>query len=190
LDELTRSLEKFSTSININCYDTLYSYCLVATIYTRHSRYEVHTSAHLSEPSAIEKLHDTAENNTSFEPITYSFIANAPSVGPMGTLTPRPSAVDESDMELYTINPPLDETDATEPEFSLPPVDGGKDAWLFLFSAFVLEILVWGNTSVSPAPKQTNAHSTDTSQAFLSLSVYFKNTTPRTHHLPAPGIYP
>ncbi|KAL1301816.1 hypothetical protein AAFC00_006004 [Neodothiora populina] len=28
--------------------------------------------------------------------------------------------------------------------FSLPPADGGKDAWLFLTSAFVLEALVWG----------------------------------------------
>jgi hypothetical protein len=108
----------------------------------------------------------------------------------METLTPRPTAVNESDMELYAINPDLDETRATEPEFSLPPVDGGKDAWLFLFSAFVLEILVWGNTSVSSAHNQTNVHSTDTSQASLSLSVYFKNTTPRIHHLPAPEIYP
>ncbi|KAH7108856.1 major facilitator superfamily domain-containing protein [Dendryphion nanum] len=62
----------------------------------------------------------------------------------METLTPRPTAVHESDMELYDINPDLGETRATELEFSLPPVDGGKDAWLFLFSAFVLEILVWG----------------------------------------------
>ncbi|KAH7389608.1 major facilitator superfamily domain-containing protein [Phaeosphaeria sp. MPI-PUGE-AT-0046c] len=31
-----------------------------------------------------------------------------------------------------------------EIDFSLPPVDGGKNAWLFLFSAFLLEILVWG----------------------------------------------
>ncbi|OAL46661.1 MFS general substrate transporter [Pyrenochaeta sp. DS3sAY3a] len=31
-----------------------------------------------------------------------------------------------------------------EHEFSLPPVDGGKDAWLFLAAAFVLEVLVWG----------------------------------------------
>ncbi|KAF4338333.1 MFS monocarboxylate transporter [Fusarium beomiforme] len=30
------------------------------------------------------------------------------------------------------------------PEFSLPPVDGGKDAWLFLFASFFLEALVWG----------------------------------------------
>ncbi|KAK2468034.1 hypothetical protein H9L39_20256, partial [Fusarium oxysporum f. sp. albedinis] len=29
------------------------------------------------------------------------------------------------------------------PEFSLPPVDGGKDAWLFLFASFFLEALVW-----------------------------------------------
>ena len=29
-------------------------------------------------------------------------------------------------------------------EFSLPPVDTGKDAWLFLLACFVLEALVWG----------------------------------------------
>ncbi|KAF2802759.1 MFS general substrate transporter [Mytilinidion resinicola] len=29
-------------------------------------------------------------------------------------------------------------------EFSLPPVDGGKDAWLFLAACFVVEALVWG----------------------------------------------
>lgn len=31
-----------------------------------------------------------------------------------------------------------------ENEFSLPPVDGGKDAWLFLAAAFMIELLVWG----------------------------------------------
>ena len=29
-------------------------------------------------------------------------------------------------------------------EFSLPPVDRGKDAWLLLMGAFVLEMVVWG----------------------------------------------
>ncbi|KAI4861419.1 MFS general substrate transporter [Hypoxylon rubiginosum] len=29
-------------------------------------------------------------------------------------------------------------------EFSLPPVDGGKDAWLFLAACFAIEALVWG----------------------------------------------
>ena len=29
-------------------------------------------------------------------------------------------------------------------EFSLPPVDGGKDAWLFLAAAWAIEALVWG----------------------------------------------
>lgn len=33
-----------------------------------------------------------------------------------------------------------------EHEFSLPPVDGGKDAWLFLTAAFIVEVLVWGMT--------------------------------------------
>ena len=30
---------------------------------------------------------------------------------------------------------------------SLPPVDGGKVAWLFLAAAFVVEALVWGTCS-------------------------------------------
>lgn len=29
-------------------------------------------------------------------------------------------------------------------EFSLPPVDTGKDAWFFLAACFVIEALVWG----------------------------------------------
>lgn len=29
-------------------------------------------------------------------------------------------------------------------EFSLPPVDKGKDAWLCLAGAFFLELMVWG----------------------------------------------
>ena len=37
-------------------------------------------------------------------------------------------------------------TDAKAPTSaqSLPPVDKGKDAWLFLFAATVCEMLVWG----------------------------------------------
>lgn len=29
-------------------------------------------------------------------------------------------------------------------EFSLPRVDGGKEAWLFLAGSFFIEALVWG----------------------------------------------
>ncbi|KAM0230279.1 hypothetical protein ACHAP5_011402 [Fusarium lateritium] len=42
----------------------------------------------------------------------------------------------------------FDDIETLSPEvhtqFSLPPVDGGKDAWLFLFASFLLEALVWG----------------------------------------------
>jgi hypothetical protein len=31
-------------------------------------------------------------------------------------------------------------------EFSLPPVDSGKDAWLFLAACFVMEALIWGES--------------------------------------------
>ncbi|CAN9464247.1 unnamed protein product [Alternaria alternata] len=71
-------------------------------------------------------------------------MVTAPYADPMESPPPRSAAVNESDMELRANNRDLDEMRATEPEFSLPPVDGGMAAWLFLFSAFVLEILVWG----------------------------------------------
>jgi hypothetical protein len=32
----------------------------------------------------------------------------------------------------------------SEAGHSLPPTDGGKDAWLFLFSCFMLEAMIWG----------------------------------------------
>lgn len=42
--------------------------------------------------------------------------------------------------ESATFTPPEEEGQ----QFSLPPADGGKDAWLFLTAAFILEALVWG----------------------------------------------
>lgn len=55
------------------------------------------------------------------------------------------TSTDQTDIELESINALRhQENDAAESGFSLPPVDGGKDAWLFLLSAFVLEVLVWG----------------------------------------------
>lgn len=37
-----------------------------------------------------------------------------------------------------------DSTSGERHEFSLPPVDRGKDAWLFLAACFIVEALVWG----------------------------------------------
>ncbi|CAK5280457.1 unnamed protein product [Mycena citricolor] len=41
---------------------------------------------------------------------------------------------------------------AEEQAISLPPIDGGFRAWLFIFCAFILECLVWG-FPFSPAPQ-------------------------------------
>ena len=46
-----------------------------------------------------------------------------------------------SENVMHTIESP---TENREFEFSLPPVDRGKDAWLFLAAAFIVEALVWG----------------------------------------------
>lgn len=34
-------------------------------------------------------------------------------------------------------------------EFSLPPVDRGKDAWFFLAACFFVEALTWGTNKLS-----------------------------------------
>jgi len=58
---------------------------------------------------------------------------------------------------LNDLSNPLGHNDTSEPdavqgslgqlshhEFSLPPADGGKAAWLFLAAGFVVEALIWG----------------------------------------------
>ena len=52
-------------------------------------------------------------------------------------------------------------SDANEPSngdegFSLPPTDGGKDAWLCLFSCFMLEALIWGTCCLCPTQFTTS----------------------------------
>ena len=42
------------------------------------------------------------------------------------------------------VPPPSTRNEHENHEFSLPPADGGKDAWLFLAAGFVVEALVWG----------------------------------------------
>jgi hypothetical protein len=143
------------------------------------------------ETSALERLHGTAENNTSFPPATYErnhAIATASSRCTMENSAPRLIPVNEPDIELRVINSHLDQTRTTEFEFSLPSVDRGKDAWLFLSAAFILEILVWGTTSTASAANWINLNSTNLSQASLSHLVFFKNITPQIHRVPVPEI--
>ena len=46
-----------------------------------------------------------------------------------------------TDVELSTTFDRIDEN----AEFSLPPADGGSDAWKFLASTFIFEALTWGS---------------------------------------------
>jgi hypothetical protein len=70
-----------------------------------------------------------------------------------------------------------------DPEFSLPPVDGGKDAWLFLAGAFMIEALVWGMCLVLDPVElrlRSNVH-----QVSHSHLVSFSPTTPAIPNSPA-----
>ena len=57
------------------------------------------------------------------------------------------------DQQLHEVDTihldPIDEGAAERAAQALPPVDGGRDAWIALASCFVLEALVWGLVAVA-----------------------------------------
>ena len=61
---------------------------------------------------------------------------------------------------------------------SLPQVDGGKQAWLFLSACFMLEALVWGRKS----PLNLSDNVLKGSQASHSPMASSKSTTATTHY--------
>jgi hypothetical protein len=83
-----------------------------------------------------------------------------------------------------------------EHEFSLPPVDGGKDAWLYLIAAFFIEMLVWGKDLQYNRPFKMHKHiihaedMADRNQAFPSPTEFSKSTTVAMNRLPAAGTSP
>lgn len=71
---------------------------------------------------------------------------------------------------------------------SLPPMDGGKEAWLFLISCFMIECLVWGRL-----PGRVCLHVQATysdSQRFHSPLASSRAITAPTSHSPAPVTSP
>ena len=58
---------------------------------------------------------------------------------------------------------------------SLPPIDGGKDAWLFLAACFVVEALVWGKALDGQFLPSDSTHTTKVSP---SPTVSSRSTTP------------
>jgi len=62
-----------------------------------------------------------------------------------GTRTNKPDDVFTSSGDITDVESPSPLEAQPRNEFQqLPPVDGGKDAWLFLAACFILECLVWG----------------------------------------------
>ena len=65
-------------------------------------------------------------------------------------------------------------------ERNLPPVDGGKEAWLFLAACFIIEALIWGRLSTLLYLGQD--HFNQSTQALPSLMVFFRITiAPMSH---------
>ena len=59
----------------------------------------------------------------------------------MATDTTHAHELDTLDTESNSI-----ETARSEHVSSLPPTDGGWQAWLFLFASFLIEMLLWGES--------------------------------------------
>lgn len=51
---------------------------------------------------------------------------------------------DEGFLAAVNARLPNEDDSMQRHKFSLPPVDGGKDAWLFLAAVFTVDALVWG----------------------------------------------
>jgi len=55
-----------------------------------------------------------------------------------------PTSNGDGPIELRAVDDIHGMADQHTQEFSLPPADGGKAAWLFLLTCFFVECLVWG----------------------------------------------
>lgn len=131
------------------------------------------------ELDSINHFREEARNNASAQPSVPDVKTTPATTEPAHATpasTPRRTSVYDSNIELSAINPQHDEARAAEAEFSLPPVDTGKDAWLFLFSAFMMDILVWGTSFFDHIHALAN-----TTQVFPLPTASSRNTTLRTH---------
>ncbi|KAF3053333.1 hypothetical protein E8E11_011110 [Didymella keratinophila] len=88
----------------------------------------------------VHRLRKEAANNA---PEQHSSSTNIQPARETAASTPRQTSIYDSNIQLNDVDPQHGEAGAEELNFSLPPVDTGKDAWLFLFSAFIMDILVW-----------------------------------------------
>lgn len=52
----------------------------------------------------------------------------------------------------------LAQNQGSRQDFSLPPVDSGKDAWFFLAACFMLEGLVWGKVPCAASHTLPTVH--------------------------------
>lgn len=62
------------------------------------------------------------------------------------------------------------ESSSEQHEFSLPPADTGKDAWLFLATCFLVEAVVWG---MSYHMVQFSRSKTDRLRHRLSILIWY-----------------
>lgn len=68
----------------------------------------------------------------------------------MTTIAINPDAPSQESISLQVFG----EDDADNQEFSLPPADGGKDAWMFLAACFVCEAMIWGKLDKCQSPRK------------------------------------
>lgn len=138
-----------------------------------------------TEPNNIDHFPEKTRENFLEKPADPSIAAPAS----VTTASPHTTvASDPSHSSNIQVNPHQDEADSVEADPSLPPVDTGKDAWLFLLAAFILNVLVWSTTLHG----YTCVHivCVNTVQVSHLPMEFFRTITPHTRHSRASETLP
>jgi hypothetical protein len=176
----------------------LKSTCISHIMATVRSGYEAGSSlapaacrnSEVIELDSINHLRKEATKIASTEPPVFSSTPTSAMTDPayVAASTPRRTSIDDYNTELSAVNLHHDEAAAVEASSPLPPVDTGKDAWLFLSSAFVMDILVWSISFFDFfCALSTDANTTQVSPLRTASS---RSTTPHTRRLRASETLP
>lgn len=126
--------------------DVLRGHIFVAAIQSSHFHHNLHVNSFNNDEDILLSQRGRMPRDTISDTWSGSELLDLrtadPSQTPSVTENSRPSSVRESEAESADLNRTTSNSNAVESV--LLPADGGKDAWLFLFSSFIIEAFVWG----------------------------------------------
>lgn len=140
------------------------------------------------EPSNLDHFPEKTTEKFQEKPADSSVAAPAPATTESAGTTAASNPPHSSNIQPNGVNPHQHEVDSADTDSSLPPVDTGKDAWLFLLAAFILNVLVWSTAFYGYI--LVHIICVNTIQVSRSPTEFSRNITPHTRHSRASGTLP